>query len=326
MNYSPKVSVIVPIYGVESYIERCVRSLMEQTYTNCEYIFVDDCTLDASIDILKRTLDDYPVRKKCTIIVQNDVNKGLPQTRKHGFQYATGDFIANVDSDDFVEADYIESMVNALDVQTDLVWCSYFQDNGAGAVEVIDNMPSKGHSSETIISEILSWQIHSSVWSKLVRYEIYQQIMFPSYGYLEDMATTIQTVSLAKHISFCNKPTYHYCYNPNSMTYTAGDLVLKKKSLEGILNLDKVNKQMHLSDTICRIPFFRLLNELKCFVALDIHDEQYRHTLLSVCPESVKYPSTNSRPLYFYLMKWASKYNIYFTYDMLNFIKRLRRC
>ena len=106
MKCSPKVSVIVPIYGVEPYIERCVRSLMEQTYTNCEYIFVDDCTPDASVEILKRVLEDYPNRKQKVKIIQNEKNQGLPQTRKHGFQYATGDFVANVDSDDFVEPYY----------------------------------------------------------------------------------------------------------------------------------------------------------------------------------------------------------------------------
>lgn len=326
MKCSPKVSVIIPIYGVEHYIERCVRSLMEQTYANCEYIFVNDCTFDASIDILKRTLEDYPDRKNRVVILQNEVNKGLPQTRKHGFQYATGDFIANVDSDDFVEADYIESMVNALDEKTDMVWCSYYQNDGAGNVQVIDNMPTAEASGEMIISEILSWKIHSSVWSKLVRYSLYRQIHFPLYGYLEDMATTIQTVSLANHISFCKKPAYHYCYNPKSMTYIVGDKVMKKKTLEGLLNLDEVNRNLHLSESIFRIPFLKLLNELKCFVALDIHNEKYRHALLSVCPESVEYPSPNSRPLYFHLMKWASKYNIYFTYDLLNFIKKLRQC
>ena len=59
----PKVSVVIPVYGVEKYIERCARSLFEQTYDNIEYIFVDDCTKDRSIEILQKVLEDYPNRK-----------------------------------------------------------------------------------------------------------------------------------------------------------------------------------------------------------------------------------------------------------------------
>lgn len=326
MKCSPKVSVIVPIYGVEPYIERCVRSLMEQTYTNCEYIFVDDCTPDASVEILKRVLEDYPNRKQNVKIIQNEKNQGLPQTRKHGFQYATGDFVANVDSDDFVEPYYLENMLGMANEDVDLVWCSYLQDDGDGKVEIIDNMPSSRNSKECIISEILSWRIHSSVWSKLVSRKIYEQIAFPKYGYLEDMATTLQTVLLARRIAFCDMASYHYCFNPKSMTYTKGDAIMKRKTKEGIMNLMTVDKALHLSGQECyKIQFFRLLNELKCFVALGIHDTEYRESLLSVCPESVEYPSSNSRPLYHYLMKWATKYKIYFTYDLLNLAKKIKR-
>lgn len=76
-NEPYQVSVLVPVYGVEKYIERCARSIFEQTYHNLDIIFVDDCTPDHSIDVLKRVLKDYPERKEQTRIIKHDHNRGL---------------------------------------------------------------------------------------------------------------------------------------------------------------------------------------------------------------------------------------------------------
>ena len=86
MSY--KISVIVPIYGVEQYIERCARSLFEQTLDAIEFIFVDDCTTDNSMDVLHRVIADYPQRKDHVTIIKHETNKGLPQARKTGVQVA----------------------------------------------------------------------------------------------------------------------------------------------------------------------------------------------------------------------------------------------
>ena len=72
-----KVSILVPVYGVEKYIERCARSLFEQTYDNIEYIFVDDCTKDRSIEILQKVLEDYPNRKNQVKILHHEKNTSV---------------------------------------------------------------------------------------------------------------------------------------------------------------------------------------------------------------------------------------------------------
>ena len=79
-----KVSILVPVYGVEKYIERCVRSLFEQTYENIEYVFVDDCTKDKSIEILNSVLAEYPNRKKQAKILHHDKNRGLSHACRFG--------------------------------------------------------------------------------------------------------------------------------------------------------------------------------------------------------------------------------------------------
>ena len=104
------ISIIVPIYKVENYIERCVRSLLEQTYIGIEYIFVDDCSPDSSISILKKVIKEYPTRIDQIKIISHEKNMGLPAARNTGLKMAIGDYIFHCDSDDYVEKDMIEKM------------------------------------------------------------------------------------------------------------------------------------------------------------------------------------------------------------------------
>ena len=83
-----KVSVVIPVYGVEKYIERCARSLFEQTLDDMEFIFVNDCTLDNSVEILENVLSEYPSRKTQTTILHHHCNLGLPQARKTGIDFS----------------------------------------------------------------------------------------------------------------------------------------------------------------------------------------------------------------------------------------------
>ena len=106
------ISILVPIYSVEQYIERCAKSLFEQTYTDIEYIFVNDCSPDRSIDILKETILKYPKRKNYVKIINHDVNRGLSAARNTAVENAIGDFILHVDSDDYLEMDAIEKLVS----------------------------------------------------------------------------------------------------------------------------------------------------------------------------------------------------------------------
>ena len=103
-----KVSVIIPIYKVEAFIERCAATLMEQTLPEVEYIFVDDATSDNSIDVLEEVIARYPQRKGQVRIVHNAENKGLPAARNTGLALATGEYIFHCDSDDYVEPSMLE--------------------------------------------------------------------------------------------------------------------------------------------------------------------------------------------------------------------------
>lgn len=110
MNSYPLISICVPVYSVEDYIERCARSLFEQTYAEIEYVFVDDCTPDNSIAVLKQVLSDYPKREKAVKIIRHDRNRGLAVARNTAIEHATGDFILWVDADDSIDCSLVDKL------------------------------------------------------------------------------------------------------------------------------------------------------------------------------------------------------------------------
>ena len=106
----PKVSVIIPVYNAGKYIERCVRSLFEQTLDDIEYIFVDDCSPDDSMDVLQKVLSEYPQRKENVTLIRHKANTGQSGARKSGMHVAKGEYIIHCDADDWVDLDMYERM------------------------------------------------------------------------------------------------------------------------------------------------------------------------------------------------------------------------
>ena len=106
------VSILVPIYNVDKYIERCMRSIFEQTYRDIEYIFVDDCATDNSIEILQNVIQEYPDRKEHIRIISHEKNRGLAAARNTSVNNCQTDFLMHVDSDDYLEKNAVELLVN----------------------------------------------------------------------------------------------------------------------------------------------------------------------------------------------------------------------
>ena len=116
------VSILVPVYNVEQYIERCASSMFEQTYPNLEYVFVNDCTPDLSMDVLHKVIIDYPIRMSAVHVIKHNKNRGLAAARNTALDVASGEFIIIVDSDDWLELDAIEKLMKKqLDNDADIV-------------------------------------------------------------------------------------------------------------------------------------------------------------------------------------------------------------
>ena len=222
-----KVSVIIPIYKVEAFIERCATTLMEQTLREVEYIFVDDASPDNSISILEDVLARYSHRKAQVRIVHHTENKGLPAARNTGLALATGEYIFHCDSDDYVEPTMLEEMYNTAKAQNaDIVWCDWYLTFAQN--ERYMRQPSYDSALEAL-KAMLSGAMKYNVWNKLVRRSLYtdNDIVFPAgYGMGEDM-TMMRLFANANRVTYLPKAFYHYVKlntGAFSQTYSARHL------------------------------------------------------------------------------------------------------
>ena len=213
----PKVSIIIPVYGVEKYIERCARSLFEQTLDDIEYLFIDDCTPDKSVEILKRVLEEYPHRKSQVVIHRMEQNSGQAKVREWGMRNARGEYVIHCDSDDWVDVHMYEEMYNkAIEEDADVVVCDYVVTNDTSVIKTINACHAK--SAKQLIENCLFQRDPWSLWNKLFNRKVYYNIEYPKCAMGEDMATTIQLLWNCKTLSYINKPYYQYFYNSESIT------------------------------------------------------------------------------------------------------------
>lgn len=217
-----KVSVIVPIYGVERYIEKCAISLFEQTLDDIEFIFVDDCTQDRSMDILDQVVKKYQLsikKKRYQVRIEKMLaNSGLAAVRKHGIQLASGDYVINCDSDDWVDISMYEKMYNhAINNNSDLVICDYIISNGHKASEKIFNKNITDCSRESVLERLLTSSDLNPVWSAMAKRELFENIMYPIGTMSEDKTFMIQLAWKARKISYLPEALYYYFLSDSSI-------------------------------------------------------------------------------------------------------------
>lgn len=220
------VSVLVPVFGVESYIERCARSLFEQTYPNLEFIFVDDCSQDRSIELLDNVINDYPERKLQVRVIKHEVNRGLAAARNTAIKKASGLFVCHVDSDDYLEKDAISLMVEKQQKEdSDIVTvcaCRHYRDK----VEFIRQYDVV--SKEQLLLSILQPNYDHTIWGRLIRSSLYKDYDIRNQEGCdqgEDWWTVPKLVFYATSVSCIEKPLYHY---ESSRDKSMCDINLKK--------------------------------------------------------------------------------------------------
>lgn len=213
-----KVSVVILVYGVEKYIERCAVSLFEQTLDDIEYIFVNDCTQDKSIHILELVLARYHHRANQVRIINLPINYGQAKARKVGMDLASGEYIIHCDSDDWLEHNAYELLYNnAIANNSDIVFMDYYRTDGTQYAQVSN--PIDVSSKETVLVDVTK-NVCWSLWRTLVRRSVYTDntIVFPVNNNGEDFALMIQLIYYSHSYYKVNKPLYFYYDNPISIT------------------------------------------------------------------------------------------------------------
>lgn len=228
-NSDPLVSVIIPFYRVASFVERCTRSLMEQTMQEVEFIFVDDASPDESRDIIERVTAEY---NRNVRILTHQQNQGLPAARNTGLVEAAGNFIYHCDSDDYLEPTMLEEMVRAAkEEEADFVYCDFYLDFSTSRRVMVN--PNYTDPEQMIKEGFLAGLMKYNVWNKIVKRSLYidSGLHFPAgHGMGEDM-TMISLATHATRAAHVAKPLYHYLkLNGNAFSNT-----FKQQHLDDIL-------------------------------------------------------------------------------------------
>ena len=214
-----KISVIVPVYNTEDYLERCIRSIMNQTYKNLEIIVVNDGSTDDSLNILESLREEDN-----RIIIINQENMGVSKARNKGLDYATGEFITFVDSDDFIEKDMYEIMINHLiEEDADLCRIKAFIYNREGGIEEISkerNIFTYNNELE-IMNVYLQNELKIAIWDKMFRRSAVEKIRFDVSLFNEDAAYVWEACLNLRKVVMDTKQLYHHIKRPNNSLTSA---------------------------------------------------------------------------------------------------------
>lgn len=217
---TPLISVIVPVYRVEKYLERCVKSILSQTYKNLEVILVDDGSPDQCPAIC-----DACAEKDVRVKVIHQENKGLSGARNAGIDAASGEYLAFVDSDDYVSPHFIEELYQLLqDTGCAIGQCRFSYVKGDGLVEEGDSAFCI-YRGESLMEQLYGPEEKATcfvvAWNKLYRAELFKEtgIRYPEGRIHEDEATTYRLFHEAKKLAFLDRALYgYYTENGGSIT------------------------------------------------------------------------------------------------------------
>lgn len=323
---NPKVSVLVPIYGVEKYIERCARSLFEQTFEDIEYIFVNDCTPDQSVEILKNILQEYPSRKLNTKIITHEKNMGVAKARNTCLKHATGIYTLFVDSDDWVEQSMIELLYNkAVEDSSDIVGCDYYINTNKSEIHIKERYRAD---KKEFIGSIISQSFFVVLWKLLIKKTLYEKhhIYFDEELRVgEDSVVCFKLAFYSDKISYINQAFYHY--NQDNSNHLA------QKSLENIslwtqaiIKIENLCKEYGIKDT-----YQHHLNIRKFVIKQSlIFDPKLRNLKLwhSLFPESSNIWRTTQMPIsykiIYSLLGLHMDYIVHLLFKCQSLIKKIR--
>lgn len=316
----PIVSILIPVYGVEKYIERCAVSLMEQTYEDIEYIFVDDASPDQSIAVLEEVVARYAKRKLHVRVLHHEQNRGLSAARNTAVAAATGKYLLHVDSDDYLATDAVDKLVCVAEAnQADIVLFDTVELRESGEVR----LQAEYQERVAYIKGLLQHTNRCAHWNKFYRAAFYKGTGIQSVETVrlaEDYAVTPRIVHHAKQISVLHEPLYYY-ETRNQSSYVHN------------LNRAAIESQ-HLADQVL-VDYFRNVSDKTIWA--DVIDILPQRTIVSLVKRSDRESWEMIREIYSTALqhsgrglKWLDRtiYSLFaqHRYAMLSLLVRIYRC
>lgn len=229
MKEKPLISVVVPIYNVEKYLERCVDSIINQTYKNIEILLINDGSKDSSYEICKNAQN-----KDKRITTFSKENGGLSDARNYGLERAVGEYICFIDSDDYINPKMIEKLYEQIEEKNSdiaIVHYNIVNDGEVNNQEITDLKENTyEYNSESAIRQLFNEDsFRDFAWNKLYKKTLFENIRYPFGKLMEDLGTTYLLFDNSEKISYSKLPLYYYVQREGS--------ILNKKNLK--LEIDK---------------------------------------------------------------------------------------
>lgn len=270
-----KISVIVPIYNAEKYLEKCIESIITQTYKNVELILVNDGSTDNS----EKIISEYIGSKKIDVVYVKKKNGGLSDARNFGIKYATGDYYAFIDSDDYIERRTFEELSKYMEEKYDIVKMKIKKTNEKGEVLEENFSPLFTNKNGEEAFEILYCQdkMTEVAWGYIYRAEFWKrnEFKYPKGLYHEDFGLTPLIILKAKKVASTNVYGYNYVQTTNSMVrdnkekaFTrANDLIIHydnmiKETKQSIFS-ERATENLKIYYTNCLLLASNNINNLK---------------------------------------------------------------
>ena len=200
----------MPIYKVEQYLEKTLDSIFTQTYPFLEYVFVNDCSPDNSLQVLTNTIDKYGIKKEQFLIINHEQNEGIAVSRTDCIANAKGDYIFFVDSDDWIEKDAVEKMVAATrEGAVDIVGCDFMKDFLSGKTTY--HHENYARSCRENLYKCINYDIATVLWKMLFRRSLFDNFSItPHVDIVEDYIMSVKLYYYAKSFASIPQAFYHY--------------------------------------------------------------------------------------------------------------------
>lgn len=308
-----KVSIVIPVYNVGKYIKRCARSLFEQTLSEIEFIFVDDCTPDNSMDILTDLIEEYPGRKENIKIIHHETNQGLACSRIDGIKLAKGKYIAHCDSDDWVDIDLYEKLYNKAEAtDADLTICDFICEytSQRKCEKIVTNFNCTPRQA---LMNMHRESFYCMVWRCLFRREFvlgHNILPLPHVDMWEDVCVTLPAFYYANTIAKVNDSVYHYFINEQSMCANSAKPKLYNDRKKTISYLESFFAEKKDFDATLLLSFWKILAKSYMLTTSDFNPKRWQNEYKETHKYILDMYSIPSKRRYLYKITSISTYPI----------------
>lgn len=301
-----KLSVIIPVYGTEKYLKKCLESVLNAIDDNVEVIIINDGSPDNSEIIIEEYLARYPN----VFQYYKKENGGLSDTKNYGLERCHGDFVIFLDSDDYIEPNmYTDMLQLAMKENADIVACDIFMDYEDG--RAAEQVSCRNYGRTDVLYSILDTWLMPASWNKMIRRELYKGLVFPKGLNNEDVAVTPIVLAKARKIVFTEKPYYHYLQRKGSIQNSGFNekrfviLDTVKLALDRMNDLSNDKRQM-----VINTLFLHQVLAMAMYPIREIKNLKERERLLTLYMDKIYdyFPNFMETPSFKELIQWGNKY------------------